>query len=123
MPSSAPRPDHQHAYVCATVMRQGKHVYCEKPLTPQRSGRRGCSTDSQGNWRRHPVGQQGHSGDFIRQTCEMIWDGAIGDVREVHAWTNASRLDTKILSVGPRRRRSRRGLTGIYGWDRGEPAL
>src|SRR5260221_5475560 len=22
------------------------------------------------------MGNQGHSGDFIRQTCELIWDGA-----------------------------------------------
>jgi len=31
------------------------------------------------------VGNQGHSSDSIRLFCEWIWDGAIGDVTEVHA--------------------------------------
>ena len=26
--------------------------------------------------------------DGIRQVCEMIWSGAIGDVREAHVWTH-----------------------------------
>jgi hypothetical protein len=34
------------------------------------------------------MGNQGHSGDGARQICEWIWAGLIGDVREVHAWTN-----------------------------------
>jgi hypothetical protein len=34
------------------------------------------------------MGNQGHSGEGIRLICEWIWDGAIGEVREVHAWTN-----------------------------------
>ena len=34
------------------------------------------------------MGNQGHSGDGVRDLCEWIWAGAIGAVREVHAWTN-----------------------------------
>ena len=34
------------------------------------------------------MGQQGNSGEGIRQACEWIWSGAIGDVREVHAWSD-----------------------------------
>jgi hypothetical protein len=34
------------------------------------------------------MGNQGHSGDGARILCEWIWDGAIGPIREVHAWTN-----------------------------------
>ena len=34
------------------------------------------------------MGNQGHSGEGVRLICEWIWDGAIGSVREVHAWTN-----------------------------------
>jgi len=34
------------------------------------------------------MGNQGHAGEGARLICEWIWDGAIGDVREVHCWTN-----------------------------------
>ena len=34
------------------------------------------------------MGNQGHSGDGARMICEWIGAGAIGAVREVHAWTN-----------------------------------
>jgi predicted dehydrogenase len=34
------------------------------------------------------MGNQGHSDEGTRLVCEWIWNGAIGDVREVHCWTN-----------------------------------
>ena len=84
-------PDHQHAYVCATVMRQGKHVYCEKPLTHNVWEARQIAALATETGVATQMGNQGHSGNFIRETCEIIWSGAIGDVREVQAWTNATR--------------------------------
>ncbi|MGO8929277.1 MAG: Gfo/Idh/MocA family protein [Limisphaerales bacterium] len=94
-------PDHHHANVCVTAMRQGKHVYCEKPLTHNVWEARLVAKVAKETGVATQLGNQGHSGDFIRQTCEMIWDGAIGDVREVHAWTSASRWNTKILGGRP----------------------
>jgi predicted dehydrogenase len=34
------------------------------------------------------MGNQGNSGDGLRTICEWLWDGAIGEVERVHAWTN-----------------------------------
>ena len=34
------------------------------------------------------MGNQGYSNEGARQCCEIIWSGEIGDVREVHAFTN-----------------------------------
>ena len=84
-------PDHNHAYVSMMAMRQGKHVYCEKPLTHNVWEGRQVAKVAKETGVATQMGNQGHSGDFIRTTCEMIWAGAIGDVREVHAWTGASR--------------------------------
>lgn len=88
-------PDHQHAYVCVTAMRQGKHAYCEKPLTHNVWESRVVAKVAKEMGLATQLGNQGHSGDGIRQTCEWIWDGAIGDIREVHAWTGASRWNKK----------------------------
>lgn len=84
-------PDHNHAYVTITAMRQGKHVYCEKPLTHNVWEARQVARVAKETGVATQLGNQGHSGDHIRTTCEMIWAGVIGEIREVHAWTNASR--------------------------------
>lgn len=84
-------PDHNHAIVSVTAMRQGKHVYCEKPLTHNIWEARLVSKVARETGVATQLGNQGHSGDAIRTTCEWIWAGTIGDIREVHAWTNASR--------------------------------
>jgi predicted dehydrogenase len=84
-------PDHLHAYVSIAAMRQGKHVYCEKPLTHNVWEARQVARVAKETGLATQLGNQGHSGDSIRTTCEMIWDGVIGDVREVHAWTHATR--------------------------------
>ncbi len=94
-------PDHQHAYVCTTAMRNGKHVYCEKPLTHNVWEARLVAKVAKETGVATQLGNQGHSGDGIRQTCEWIWDGVIGEVREVHAWTSATRWNKKLCGGIP----------------------
>jgi len=94
-------PDHLHAYVSVIAMRQGKHVYCEKPLTHNVWEARTVAKVAKQTGVATQLGNHGHSGDFIRQTCEIIWEGAIGDVREVHAWTGASRWNKGHLGGRP----------------------
>lgn len=81
-------PDHTHAVIALAAMERGKHVYVQKPLTHSVYEARVLTESA----RKHKVvtqmGNQGHSGDGVRLICEWIWDGAIGPVREVHAWTN-----------------------------------
>jgi len=89
-------PDHLHAYVSLTAMRLKKHVYCEKPLTHNVWEARQVARVAKETGVATQMGNQGHSGEFIRETCELIWSGAIGDVREVHAWTSATRWNTGL---------------------------
>ena len=106
-------PDHQHAYVCVTAMRQGKHVYCEKPLTHNVWEARQVARVARETGVATQLGNQGHSGDSVRVTCEMIWQGDIGDVREVHAWTSASRWNKQILAGRPTEEPVPKGMN----WD------
>lgn len=94
-------PDHLHAYVCLTAMRQGKHVYCEKPLTHNVAEARLVARVARETGVATQLGNQGHSGNDIRTTCEIIWSGAIGEVREVHAWTGATRWNKQLTSGTP----------------------
>jgi predicted dehydrogenase len=81
-------PDHTHAVITMAAMKAGKHVFCQKPLThtvwearqiTEAARRLGVVTQ---------MGNQGHSYESMRVLKEWIDDGAIGDVTEVHAWTD-----------------------------------
>ena len=74
-------PDHAHAVVSIVSMKLGKHVYCEKPLTHNVWEARQVAKVAKETGLATQMGNHGHSGEGIRQTCEWIWDGAIGPVR------------------------------------------
>jgi predicted dehydrogenase len=81
-------PDHLHATVSIAALRAGKHVYCEKPLGHSVEEVRLMAKVARETGLATQMGNFGHSGAGIRMTCEWIWDGAIGPVREVHAWSS-----------------------------------
>ena len=82
-------PDHLHAVIASAAMSLGKHVYLQKPLTWSIYEARHLSRKAQENPRLvTQMGNQGHSTDDARLINEYIASGAIGEVREVHAWTN-----------------------------------
>jgi predicted dehydrogenase len=80
--------DHHHAPATMRAITRGLHVYVQKPLTHNIWEARQLTEAA----RRHRVatqmGNQGTSGEEIRRLVEMIQAGAIGNVREVHIWTN-----------------------------------
>ena len=80
-------PDHLHAYVAILAMKAGKHVYCEKPLTHNVWEARAVARIATETGVATQMGNQGRSAEGHRQTAEWIWGGAIGAVREVHAWS------------------------------------
>ncbi|MHC4097427.1 MAG: Gfo/Idh/MocA family protein [Planctomycetota bacterium] len=81
-------PDHTHAVAAMAAMKRGKHVYCEKPLAHSVYEVRKMTEAARKYKVKTQMGNQGHSSEHIRLVCEWIADGAIGDVREVHAWSN-----------------------------------
>jgi predicted dehydrogenase len=81
-------PDHTHAFVAMEAMRAGKHVYVQKPLTHSVYEARMLTEAARKYKVKTQMGNQGHSGDGARLICEWVAAGVIGDVREVHAWTN-----------------------------------
>ena len=81
-------PDHQHAPAAIRAIRLGKHVYCQKPLTHTIWEARELTHAARKYKVATQMGNQGHSGEGVRELCEIIWAGTIGDIREVHCWTD-----------------------------------
>src|SRR5256884_617298 len=66
----------------------GKHVYVQKPLCWSVDEARKLSRRAKECKVATQMGNQGHSSDDGRTAVEYVWSGAIGEVREVHIWTN-----------------------------------
>lgn len=81
-------PDHTHAIIAMAAMELGKHVYVEKPMAHTVEEIRRMTEAARRYKVATQMGNQGHSSDGVRQTCEMIGSGAIGPVREVHCWSD-----------------------------------
>ena len=81
-------PDHNHAVIAMTAIKMGKHVFCQKPLTHTIYEARKLAEAARKEKVVTQMGNQGHASEGARLINEWIWDGAIGDVHEVHTWTN-----------------------------------
>lgn len=80
--------DHTHAIISAEALTAGKHVYCEKPLTHSVYEARLLATLAKKYKVATQMGNQGSSGEGTRKVCEWIWNGEIGDVKRVEAFTD-----------------------------------
>ena len=81
-------PDHTHAAITMAVLRAGKHVYCQKPLTHTVHEARTITEAARQYKVVTQMGNQGQSYQSMRLLKEWLDDGAIGNVTEVHAWTD-----------------------------------
>lgn len=81
-------PDHSHAHISSWALNRDLHIYCEKPLGLSVHESRYCRE----KWlkKRHKlatqVGTQRHQYANFSRVREMIRDGIIGDLKDVHAW-------------------------------------
>ncbi len=81
-------PDHTHAAATAMALNHGAHCYTQKPLTwsvdearflRKLAAEKGVATQ---------MGNQGTANAALREAVEVIQSGGLGEVREVHVWTN-----------------------------------
>lgn len=81
-------PDHNHAIVSVHAMRLGKHVYCEKPLAHSVWEARRMAEVAAEKGVATQMGTQGHAYEGTRRAVEIVRSGAIGEVKELHCWTD-----------------------------------
>ncbi len=85
---SVSTPDHNHAIIALSAMQLGKHVYVQKPLTHDIYEARKLTEAAKRYKVVTQMGNQGASGDGVRQLQEWYNAGVIGDVHTVYCWTD-----------------------------------
>jgi hypothetical protein len=81
-------PDHVHGVACIMAMNMGKHIYCQKPLTQNVQEARTMRQLAKDKKLATQMGNQGSAGSGLRRAVEVIQAGVLGDVRELHVWSN-----------------------------------
>jgi predicted dehydrogenase len=81
-------PDHMHAPITLAALRAGKHVYVEKPMAHTIEEARVMTRVAKETGLVTQMGNGGHAGEGLRLTREWIQAGAIGEVKEVHCWSD-----------------------------------
>ncbi|WP_316821373.1 Gfo/Idh/MocA family oxidoreductase [Pedobacter gandavensis] len=81
-------PDHNHAMIAMAAMQLGKHVYVEKPLSHDIFEARKLTEAANRYQVVTQMGNQGSSGDGVRQLQDWVDAGVIGKVERVYCWTD-----------------------------------
>lgn len=79
-------PDHWHAPICRAVLRAGKHIYCEKPLTHTVAEARQVRELSKAAKVITQTGNQGSASGNLRRSMELIAANFFGAISEIHIW-------------------------------------
>ena len=81
-------PDHTHAVIAMAAIKSNKHVYVQKPLTHSIHEARMLTETANQYKVVTQMGNQGASGNGVKQMIKWFDEGIIGTVSKVHVWTN-----------------------------------
>ncbi|MHC4406439.1 MAG: Gfo/Idh/MocA family protein [Planctomycetota bacterium] len=81
-------PDHTHATTSAAAIRAGKPVFCEKPLTRTVHESRALRELAREHQVATAMGNQGTYSGAFRRALELIRNGELGQIKEVHVWNS-----------------------------------
>lgn len=85
---SVSTPDHMHAVIAMSAMQLGKHVYVQKPLTHDIYEARKLTEAAHRYKVVTQMGNQGASGDGVRQLQDWYNANTIGDVHTIWCYTD-----------------------------------
>ncbi len=81
-------PDHMHYPIAVAALQLGKHVFVEKPMTHTIWEARQLAKLAREKKVATQMGNQGHALEGTRLLKEWFDAGILGEVREVHSWTD-----------------------------------
>jgi predicted dehydrogenase len=123
-------PDHTHYHPALCALRAGKHVYLEKPMAHTVAEARTLTDLAAEKKVATQLGVQRHALENVHRVVELVQAGAIGEVRECHAWVDGDRGMPLVpgeappvpphlkwdLWIGPARERAYHSTYAPYGW-------
>lgn len=83
--------DHTHFPIGMAAMEQGKHLFIQKPLAHNIWQTRTLQAAAKKYGVQTVMGNQGHCFEGMRRIVEWYNYGILGEVREVHCWTDRPR--------------------------------
>ena len=92
-------PDHWHALITIWACRNGKDVYCEKPLSLTIREARAMVTTARRYGRVVQTGSQSRSNINIRYAIDVLRQGKIGEIKEIHAWCGGPSVPCYLPAV------------------------
>ena len=110
-------PDHHHAFATIIAMKMGKHVYCEKPLTHSIWEARQVRDVAAKHKVATQMGNHGTAANGFREAVEVIRSGVVGDIREVHAWTNRPGSGNRWWDQGMTKPAPRQEVPATLDWN------
>jgi predicted dehydrogenase len=81
-------PDHSHFHPSYRAVKERKHVYCQKPLTHTVWEARTLAEAARKAGVATQMGNQGISHPKLRRDAELVKAGVLGNIREMHCWTD-----------------------------------
>ena len=81
-------PDHMHVPVAMAAIQLGKHVYVQKPMAHTVEEARAVTAAAKAADVVTQMGNQNHSGSGYKSLVQAVRGGAIGRIKEAHAWSN-----------------------------------
>lgn len=81
-------PDHAHYPAAMEAIKRGKHVCVQKPLVNRIWEANELHAAAKKKGVKTNMGNQGHTGKGIRFLKQWVSEGIVGNVKEIHVWTN-----------------------------------
>jgi predicted dehydrogenase len=90
-----------HAHMSKTALSAGKHVFCEKPLCHSVDEARMLRDLGMQTKLVTEVGSQGGTSDTFRRSMELIQAGLLGQIHDVHSWSNRGFPPSAAIDMNP----------------------
>jgi predicted dehydrogenase len=105
-------PDHSHAVIAMAAIQLGKGVYCAKPMARTVHETRTIAKAARQAKVATQMSVQSCASEEACSTAEWVQAGAVGEVREVHVWT-----DRPVWPQGLARPKESFAIPGSLDWD------